>query len=498
MPVIATRSYYLRNMVSVLFGTPVSAPRRRPPAAGLRHDAHGYWVREAGAAIVTAPFDGDVVADVVIIGGGYAGLWAAWAIREQDPGARVVVLEARGCGDGPSGRNAGFVNSMWHRIDLIAARAGEQAALAVCREVAESVDAIGRWARERGVDIWFSKGGQLKAASSPAQAGRWQAAVETCARLGVDHEYRVQSPEEVRSRCASPRFDGGAFMPQAATVQPARLVLALRDAVLEAGVAVHERSPARRLTARPAGGVEVKLANGARVRAERALVATGAAAAGFRPLRNRLTVGSTHMVITEPVPDLLDEIGWTGGESIATLGSYLHYLRTTPDGRIAFGMGGGRLAYGGRLGERLEVDPASVGRVHADLLDYFPGLRGRRVEHAWGGPIDVSPDSFPVIETLADGRTHCVYGFSGNGVGMAHLTGRILAELVLDRRGDLTRLAVVDSPPGRVPPEPLRFLGGSAVGAALMRKERREAEGRPVDALTRALVGLPGRMGIHV
>ena len=137
-----------------------------------------------------------------------------------------------------------------------------------------------------------------------------------------------------------------------------------------------------------------------------------------------------------------------------------------------------------------------VGRTRASLLRFFPQLRGRRITHAWGGPIDVSPTHLPVFGSR--GRVHHGYGFTGNGVGPAYLGGQILARLALDRRDDVTRLALVE--PGRAlfPPEPLRWAGGSLIRAALVRKDRAEDEGRVPDPLTALVASLPRRLGLHL
>jgi glycine/D-amino acid oxidase-like deaminating enzyme len=456
-----------------------------------------YWLSEADAGVATEPLDRDVSADVVVVGGGYAGLWTAWAIRERAVDARVVVLEARECGEGPSGRNAGFANSFWHHLAELEGQFGERRAVEVCRAGSESVDAIRAWASERDVDIWFRPGGQVKAAASPAQDDRWLPSVRACDRAGEGDRFYALTVDEVRARCGSPRLRAGAMIPGSATVQPARLALGLRDALVDAQVEVHERTPARRMTRR-GSSVVVETETGARVTASTAVVAINAAAAGFAPLHGRLAVTSTHMVATEPVPDVLERVGWTGGVGVSTAGTYLHYFRTTPDGRIAFGWGGGKVAYGARLGRRVSTDPSVAERVRSDMLTFFPGLRGRRVTHAWGGPVDVSPNQYPVVGTLAGNRVHYVYGFTGNGVGPAHLAGRMLASLALDRRDELTQLALVEPAHAPVPPEPLRYLAGTLVRAALLRKDRREDAGLRVDPLTRMIVEMPRRLGIHI
>ena len=226
----------------------------------------------------------------------------------------------------------------------------------------------------------------------------------------------------------------------------------------------------------------------ARVRAGAAVLAINAATRGVRPLRARLSVTSSHIVLTEPVPDVLEEIGWTGGEAITDGRTFLHYFRTTPDGRIAFGWGGGRLAVGARLDGRIDVDPHIAEVVRRHLVEFFPALAERRITHAWGGPIDVSPSHLPQIGTLDDGPVHYAFGFTGNGVGPSHLAGRVVAGLAL---GDGDRSLALDDPGPPVPPEPLAWLGGMAVRGAFLRAEHLQGAGRRPDPLTRALCAAP-------
>ena len=168
-------------------------------------------------------------------------------------------------------------------------------------------------------------------------------------------------------------------------------------------------------------------------------------------------MASSHIVLTEPVPDVIAALGWTGGEAISDGRTLLHYLRTTPDERILFGWAGGRMAAGARPEGRMEVDPDVIERTRADLVRFFPALEGRRVERAWGGPIDVSPTHLPIVRTLPGGRAHAAFGFTGNGVGPSHLAGRALADLALGPDGgggDAAGLAIVNPPVGTLPPEP--------------------------------------------
>jgi glycine/D-amino acid oxidase-like deaminating enzyme len=202
------------------------------------------------------------------------------------------------------------------------------------------------------------------------------------------------------------------------------------------------------------------------------------------------------MVVTEPVPDVIAELGWTGGENINDSRTLLHYLRPTRDGRIAIGWGGGRMGLGGRHRERLDLDPEAVAEAARALRRFFPQLTGRRITNAWGGPIDVSPTHLPIFGSR--GLVHHGFGFTGNGVGPSYLGGEILARLALDRRDERTGLAIVEPSRKLFPPEPFRYAGGSLIRRALMAKDAAEDAGREPNAPTRLVASLPRRLGLRL
>ena len=182
----------------------------------------------------------------------------------------------------------------------------------------------------------------------------------------------------------------------------------------------------------------------------------GQGAAGA--LHEALSVASSHIVLTEPVPELLEEVGWTGGECITDSRALINYFRTTPDGRIAFGWGGGHIAMGARLHGRSELDPEVIAQTAAHLWEYFPGLEGTANHPRLGRPDRRLADPPPLVLPLHGNRAFAAAGYTGNGVGPSHMVGRTLASLALDRRDDHSRLAFVDPSPPRVPPEPFHWL----------------------------------------
>jgi glycine/D-amino acid oxidase-like deaminating enzyme len=462
-----------------------------PLVEHLRHTRYGWWLEEAGGVEPAPPLEGEAAADVVVVGGGYLGLWTAWQLKELEPGADVVVLEAGLCGHGPSGRNGGFVSTLWDDLAALRSRVGDARAVEVCRASEHAVRAIGAWCEAQDVDAWYLAAPQLEVATTPAQLGAWDEWVQACREVGAGDAISVLDAAEVRKVCDSPLFRGGAARTPAATVQPARLSLGLRQRAIERGVRVHERSRVTRL-----GRDAVAETRSGRVRAGAAVLAVNSAAAGFAGHRLSLAVASSHIVLTEPVPDVIEELGWTGGESISDCRTLLHYLRTTRDGRIAFGWGGGRMGLGARRSDRLEIDPGAASTAMARLVAFFPQLRSRRVTHAWGGPIDVSPTHLPIFGSR--GTVHHGYGFTGNGVGPAYLGGEILARLALDRRDELSRLALVEPERKLFPPEPLRWAGGSLIRRALVRVDRAEDAGRRPGPPTSLVASLPRRLGLHL
>ena len=460
----------------------------------------GWWLREALAVDPgdpCPPLAFDTTADVVIVGGGYTGLWTAWWLLEHSPDTRIVILEADIVGGGASGRNGGFLTAWWDALPTLVARFGADGGRAVAAAVAEAPGAVGEWTRAHDVDAWFVPGGSILAATSDAQAGGWASITEAAEALGEGHRFRELTPAEVRARCATPVLGGGLLVPTDATVQPARLARGLRRVLLARGVAIHE---GMRVTGLRQDGDRVRAttASGAVVTAGQAVLGVNAWAAGWPGggFGGRMITWSSYMVVTEPIPDRLEEIGWTDGESISDLRFTNHYFRTTRDGRIAFGGGGGRAGYGGRMGDWIERDRGSAALAARGFRRIFPMLDDVALEDAWGGPIDISPDHLPAFGTLPGGRVHWGHGYSGTGVGPTWLGGRILAALAQGRLDDpVARLGLVGNRPRRFPPEPVRFLGARLIREAIVEAEQRDDLGWYVPPPLRWLVRLPRAMG---
>ncbi len=456
--------------------------------------ARSFWLQEALSTDPGAPcppLDRHLRADVCIVGGGFAGLWTAVRLRAQAPDLRIALIEQDIVGGGASGRNGGFLSASWFDVAAVVGLFGDEEGSRYALAQADAIDAIGAFAAANGIDCWFHKDGTMGVRTGAWQHGFDGADLAVLERLGVRDRVEVLSAEGTRARADSPRFLEGTLYADGAVCQPARLARGLRRVMLEQGVHVFERT---RMTgidrSRPA---VVRTEHGA-IKADHVILTTGAWAAELAPFRRSFGLISDYVVATEPIPHLLDEIGWTSQVGIADGREWLYYLRPTDDGRIVIGGGAGGAIYGGRGGGRAATSARRFAEAPArGLLWMFPQLHGVRFTHAWGGPIDQTPTFVPFYRTLEPGNVHAGLGYSGHGLVQTFLGGHILASTALGIADEWTSLAVNRPEIAKAPPEPLRYPAVAAATLALARGDARQDAGRSRGLLNELIGGAPSR-----
>jgi glycine/D-amino acid oxidase-like deaminating enzyme len=463
-----------------------------------RPATRSWWLEEALARPEFAgepcpSLDRHTSADVVVIGGGYTGMWSAFFLKERQPDLDVVLVEQDVCGGGPSGRNGGFLNAFYDEAPLLASRFGDEGRRTV-EVAARSIDEIGAWCDGYGVDAWYSAASHLAISTSPGQDRVVEETLEDARSLGLDEVYRELDPSEVRARFDSPVARRGIDVVHAALVQPARLARGLRRVLLERGVRIFEGTHVTRF--RNGAPVIAETARG-EVRAGRAIVGINAWATAWREFRRRIMIRGTYIVVSAPAPDGLERMRWTGGEGVYDFRTALHYLRTTPDGRIAFG-GAGMAVAPKTISPRYDYDGRSVRELVRDFRRWFPGLGDVPLEAAWGGPVDVAGWHLPFFGTMPGGTAHYGLGYTGNGVGPCHLGGKILSGLALGIEDEATTLPIARAESKRFPPEPLFTPGERLVTRAILRKDALEDRGRRPDPVTSALAHLPRKLGYNL
>ena len=401
------------------------------------------------------PLDGDVTADVAIVGAGFTGLWTAYYLSLADPTLRIVVVEAEVAGFGASGRNGGWCSA------LFPASLGEAQDAAM----RASVDEVHRVTIAEGIDCHFAKGGNIVLARNKAQL----------ARVRSEYGDQVLSAAEASARLRATGTLGATYTPDCAAIHPARLVRGLAEVVTRRGVALHERTPA--LAIEP--GV-VRTPHGS-VRAPYVVRATE----GFTPrlpgLARAVVPVYSLIVATEPLsPDVWDEIGLAQRETFSDHRHLIIYGQRTADDRLVFGGRGAPYHLGSRISPAFDREPRVFAALHATLLDLFPVLQGTRFTHAWGGPLGITRDWCASVGLDRGTGLGWAGGYVGDGVSTTNLAGRTLCDLILDRSTELTGLPWVGHRSPSWEPEPLRWLGINAGLRAMTLADAEERlTGRP-------------------
>jgi glycine/D-amino acid oxidase-like deaminating enzyme len=424
----------------------------------------------------------DLQVDVCIVGAGFTGLWTAHSLALADPALRIVVLEREVAGFGASGRNGGWCSALFATSDkALARRHGIDAMRAMRHAMHDTVDVVGTTAASEGIDCHFHKGGTVDLVRSDAQKARALATLEESRSLGFgEDDLRWLGPEETRTLVGAAGTMGATFTPHCAAIQPALLARGLADAVVRRGVRICEHTEV--LDIRPAGdsGPSV-VTRGGDVRADVVVRATEAWTPTLPGSERDIVPVYSLMVATEPLgPGFWKEVGLGSRPTFADHRHMIIYGQRTADDRIAFGGRGAPYHYGSAVRPAFDSDRTVHALLRETLVELFPDLAGVRFSHAWGGPLGIPRDWHSSVGYDRGTGLAWAGGYVGDGVATSNLAGRTLADLIIGRDSDLSRLPWVNHCSPRWEPEPLRWLGVNAGLWTMRLADRSEARnGRP-------------------
>ncbi len=437
-----------------------------------------FWLSQPGAPEPGPPLETGEEADLLVIGGGLTGLWAALLARERDPTREVVLLEGERIAFGASGRNGGFMDaSLTHGIENGVARWPDEMPRleAMGRDNFAAIrDAIER----HGIDAGFEETGELAFAAAPYQAEYIAEAVETARAYGWRAE--ALTAEQAQAEVHSPTYHGAAYLPDGrALVDPARLAWGLAAAARAAGVRVWERSPVARLE-RDGDGVLATTRSGLAVRARRAVLATSAFPPLVRAIRRYVVPVYDYVLVSEPLDRGQHEsLGWARRQGLTDMGNQFHYYRLTSDDRVLFGGYDAIYNFRNGMGPHLDERQDSFELLATHFFETFPQLEGLRFTHRWGGAIDTCSRFSVMFGKALGGRAVFAVGYTGLGVAASRFGAEVSLDLADGRDTERTRLGMVRSKPIPFPPEPLRYAGITITRHALARADRREGRRGP-------------------
>jgi gamma-glutamylputrescine oxidase len=430
-------------------------------------DNRSSWLAGLAPYRPSPPLRGAVTAEVAVVGGGFTGVSTAWHLSRRFPDRRVVLLEARALANGASGRNGGQALTGINGVPVDT----PELARRVYETTRDGIDLIESLVGRYRLDAGFSRRGCLEVHTDPGGAAAAAARVERLGALGVPVRWLPGADTGVRGA------HGAVLDPAGARVNGAALLRGLRPVLDAQGVAVYEQTPVQRI----GEGSTIRLTTPrGEVRARTVVLATNAYTPALGYFRAGILPLHSHVVATAPLPDAVwQRLGWGAHDGFSDDLERIAYGCRTADGRLVFG-GGDNAAYAYRFGGH-PVFPRSPERnarafaaIERRLLAYFPALAGTPIEYRWTGTIAITFDR--VCSMGVTGRHRNVYyalGYSGHGVALAMLAGRVLADLYAGDHERWRDLPFYRKRLPRLPPEPLRWLGYQAYTRLTGRSPRR-------------------------
>ncbi len=403
------------------------------------------------------PLVGATTADLVVVGGGYTGLWTALRAKERDPARDVLLLEAGECGWQASGRNGGFASaSLTHGFGNGLARWPEELET-LDRLGAANLEAIGEAVARYDIDCRWERTGELDVATAPHQVEELASAADTLGRHG--HRVTLLDAEQTRSLVDSPTYLAGLLDADGvAMVEPARLAWGLREACLSLGVRIAEQTLVTDLHDDGAA-LELSTDRG-RVRARQVALATN----GFPPLLRRLRLMTVpvydYVLATEPLSaEQRAAIGWQGRQGVGDSSNLFHYYRLTREDRVVWGGYDAVYHFGNRIAPRLEQAGDTHETLARHFLETFPQLEGIGFSHRWAGVIDTCTRFAAFFGTAYADRVAYAMGYTGLGVAATRFGADVMLDLLDREETERTRLRMVRERPLPFPPEPARSIG---------------------------------------
>ena len=424
-----------------------------------------FWLESLPQATPEPALNQNTECDLLIVGGGFCGLWAAIQAREANPERDVVLIEAAQVANGASGRPAAIMStSVMHGIDNTE-RMFPDEVQELEQLGRENMDGFKATLEKYNIDCDIEWGGEMKVSIGDQGLATVDEDYELYQKYG--HEAVKMDKQGIQEQIKSPIFHAGVWSKQrSGTVHPGKLVRELKRVAIELGVRVFENTP--HVSNKWAGGKVIVSTPKGSIESNKVLLATNAWAAGHRRIKTRVAAIRDRIVVTEPLSEeQMEKVGWQNRQGIYDTRTQLNYMRWTPDNRILFG---GRLDYfyGNNTDPALDKTPAPYFRLLDSFYRTFPQLKGEiKFSHAWSGPIGLTTRMAVHYQKYHVGNMVFAGGYSGFGVTASRFGARVGLALLDGVDIPETRMTFARTEPNYIPPEPFRWIGAKITMYAL-------------------------------
>lgn len=424
-----------------------------------------YWLDSLGPVEDSPTLTVDSQCDLLIVGGGFCGLWAAIHAKEARADRKIILIEACSIGNGASGRPAAIMStSVMHGIDNTE-RMFPDEVYELERLGRENMEGFKATIARYNIDCDVEWGGEMKVSIGDQGLDIIDEDHLLYGKYG--HDAQKLNRDQIQAEIHSPVFHAGVWSKNlSGTVHPGKLVRALKQIALDLGVEVFEFTPHLK-NSRSSNGIEVSTPQ-AMITASKVLLATNAWAAGHKRIKSRVSAIRDRIVVSEPLSDeQMGLIGWKNRQGIYDTRTQLNYLRLTKDNRILFG---GRLDYffGNNTDPACDKTAAPFIRLVQSFYRTFPQLKNEiRFSHAWSGPIGLTTRMAVHYQRYHQGNMIFAGGYSGFGVTASRFGARVGLAILDGEDIPETRMTFATTEPAYIPPEPFRWLGAKITMYAL-------------------------------
>ena len=432
-----------------------------------------FWVDQLDST-TEEPFalTGSKETDLVIIGGGFTGLWTALLASEANPGRRIVILESETVGYGASSRNGGFCDaSLTHGLENGVSHWPEEMPTLV-RLGRENLNGIIETTERHNIGCDVEKTGEINVATEQWQVEQLLESTNLAKSFGEDIQFLDSNA--VKEQVNSPTYLAGLWNRDGAIMlDPGKLVRGLQDTVTSLGVAIFEKSPVVDLT-KSGNKIVVSTQNG-QVSADRVVIATNAFNPVLKKIRRYVIPVYDHVLVSEPLSSSqLQSLNWSNRQGVGDSGNQFHYYRLTKSNRVLWGGYDAHYYFGNRMGSEVENNDQTFSMLAEHFFETFPQLEGLSFTHKWSGPIGTTTRFSCTWGSSLQGQVAWAVGYTGLGVGASRFGAQVALDLVDGIDTERTELEMVRKQPFPFPPEPFRWLGVQITSSMMKRSDRNE------------------------